>query len=167
MTYGSSPSLTTTVNGLQNGDTVAQTLSTVASVAVGGSKSSSNNYTAGTHALTASSAVERLGYLIGGYTQGTLTVNRKNVTASYTASSKTYDTTNFATVTGSLTGVVSGDSVSVSKTSSVFSDANVADGKKLRSQELVLVQQMQVTTLFKILLQQQQLIFLKHIANNS
>ena len=90
---------------------------------------SSNNYTAGTHALTASSAVERLGYLIGGYTQGTLTVNRKNVTASYTASSKTYDTTNFATVTGSLTGVVSGDSVSVSKTSSVFSDANVADGK--------------------------------------
>ena len=51
------------------------------------------------------------------------------MTASYTASSKTYDTTNFATVTGSLTGVVSGDSVSVSKTSSVFSDANVADGK--------------------------------------
>ena len=79
VTYGTSPSLTTTVNGLQNGDTVAQTLSTVASVAVGGSKSSSNNYTAGTHALTASSAVERLGYLIGGYTQGTLTVNRKNV----------------------------------------------------------------------------------------
>ena len=50
VTYGTSPSLTTTVNGLQNGDTVAQTLSTVASVAVGGSKSSSNNYTAGTHA---------------------------------------------------------------------------------------------------------------------
>ena len=42
---------------------------------------------------------------------------------------KTYDSTDFATVTGSLSGVVSGDSVSVSKTSSVFSDANVADGK--------------------------------------
>ncbi|GIR79905.1 MAG: hypothetical protein CM15mP81_14150 [Alphaproteobacteria bacterium] len=108
MTYGTSPTLTTTVNGLQNGDTAAQTLSTVASVAVGGSKSSSNNYTAGTHALTASSAVERLGYLIAGYTQGTLTVNRKNVTASYTASNKTYDSTDFATVTGSLSGVVSG-----------------------------------------------------------
>ena len=129
VTYGTAPTLTTTVNGLQNGDTAAQTLSTVASVAVGGSKSSSNNYTAGTHALTASSAVEQLGYLISSYTEGTLTVNRKNVTASYTASNKTYDSTDFATVTGSLSGVVSGDSVSVSKTSSVFSDANVADGK--------------------------------------
>ena len=70
-----------------------------------------------------------MGYLISSYTEGTLTVNRKNVTASYTASNKTYDSTDFATVTGSLSGVVSGDSVSVSKTSSVFSDANVADGK--------------------------------------
>ena len=52
VTYGTAPTLTTTVNGLQNGDTAAQTLSTVASVAVDGSKSSSNNYTVGTHALT-------------------------------------------------------------------------------------------------------------------
>ena len=117
VTYGTAPTLTTTVNGLQNGDTAAQTLSTVASVAVGGSKSSSNNYTAGTHALTASSAVEQLGYLISSYTEGTLTVNRKNVTASYTASNKTYDSTDFATVTGSLSGVVSGDSVCLLYTS--------------------------------------------------
>ncbi|MEJ2199713.1 MAG: filamentous hemagglutinin N-terminal domain-containing protein, partial [Desulfuromonadaceae bacterium] len=94
MTYGgTTPALTTTLSGLQNGDTSGQAISTSATVSVGGSTSTSGNYTAGDHTLTPSGAVGGLGYGFS-YVNGTLTVNQKAITASgITAANKVYDTT--------------------------------------------------------------------------
>jgi hypothetical protein len=59
----------------------------------------------------------------------TANITPKPITASYTASDKVYDRTVQATVDGSLSGVIFGDTVTVTKTSSVFSDINVGSGK--------------------------------------
>ena len=59
----------------------------------------------------------------------TANITPKPITSSYTASNKVYDQTVQATVNGSLSGVIFGDTVTVTKTSSVFSDMNVGSGK--------------------------------------
>ena len=62
-------------------------------------------------------------------TTTTANITPKTVTASYTSDSKTYDRSNIASVSGSLSGVISGDQVLISNSSAVFSDKNVANGK--------------------------------------
>ena len=74
----------TTVSGYMNGDTLAQSVSTAATVAVGGTRSGANYFTAGSHALTASGAAGTLGYGFA-YTGGTLTVTPKALTITATA----------------------------------------------------------------------------------
>ncbi len=122
VTYGTSPSLSTTLGSTQNGDTSAQIFSTAASVAVGGSTSTSGNYTQGSHTLTPSGAVDQLGYGLS-YTAGTLTVNKKALTASYSVTSKTYDGGSSATVTGSSSDIVTNDVVTFSE-SATFANVN-------------------------------------------
>jgi hypothetical protein len=62
-------------------------------------------------------------------TTTTANITPKTVTASYTSDSKTYDRNNIASVSGSLSGIISGDQVSLSNVSALFSDMNVANGK--------------------------------------
>ena len=59
----------------------------------------------------------------------TANITPKPITALYTASDKVYDRTVQATVDGSLSGIIFGDTVTVTKTSSVFSDIDVGIGK--------------------------------------
>ena len=88
MTYGDAlPTYTFTASGGSNGDTSTNIFgaSTAPSVAVGGSTSTSGNYTAGTHTLlgTGGATISPLGYAItNSSTAGTLTVNTKAITIS-------------------------------------------------------------------------------------
>jgi hypothetical protein len=59
----------------------------------------------------------------------TANITPKPITSSYTASDKIYDRSTSATVNGSLAGVIFGDTVTVAKTSSLFSDINVGNSK--------------------------------------
>ena len=69
-------------------------------------------------------------------TTTTANISQKSLTASYTAENKVYDRNNTATVAGELSGVISGDQVSLSNASAVLlrtvsfvlfqSDANFA-----------------------------------------
>ncbi len=130
ITYGATPSLSTTLTGGQvNGDTEAQAISTAASVSVSGSTSTAGKYTVGAHTLTPSSAASGLGYAFS-YTSGSLIVSKKTLTVSgLSADNKTYDGTTTGTVTGgSLSGLESGDSVSFG-TAATFADKNVGTGK--------------------------------------
>ncbi|MCT7472655.1 beta strand repeat-containing protein [Aliarcobacter cryaerophilus] len=66
-----------------------------------------------------------------GNTDGKLTINKKDLTISnITANNKTYDGTTTATLSniGTLDGLVTGEDLTLSNTSVVFSDKNVADG---------------------------------------
>lgn len=130
-TYGTSPTLTTSLSGLQNGDTSGQAISTAATVSVGGDTSTSDNYIAGDHTLTPSGAAGGLGYGFS-YTTGTLTVNQLALTISgISAANKVYDGNNTATtdVTGAVySGLVTDDDLAVAATGT-FSDKNVATGK--------------------------------------
>jgi filamentous hemagglutinin family protein len=132
ITYGSSlPSFATTVSGYQNGDTLSQSISTSASVAIGGSTSTSVNYIAGSHTLTPSGAAGGLGYGLS-YANGSLTINQLALTVSgITAANKDFDGTTAATVSTSgavYSGKVTGDSVTVS-TTGIFASATVGTGK--------------------------------------
>ncbi|NVJ54328.1 MAG: hypothetical protein HWD90_11560, partial [Campylobacteraceae bacterium] len=68
------------------------------------------------------------GYIIN-YDTGTLTTNKKDVTANYTAENKVYDGNTNAVVNGTLTGVISGETVTFSNTTANFSDKNAETGK--------------------------------------
>ncbi len=72
------------------------------------------------------------GYIIN-YVDGTLTTNKKSITANYVASDKVYDgtTTANASLDGGLSGIISGDSVSLDSFSVSFSDKNVGDNKAI------------------------------------
>ena len=59
----------------------------------------------------------------------TANISQKSLTASYTAENKVYDRNNTATVAGELSGVISGDQVSLTNASAVFSNKNVANNK--------------------------------------
>ncbi|MCT7520348.1 beta strand repeat-containing protein, partial [Aliarcobacter cryaerophilus] len=66
-----------------------------------------------------------------GNTDGKLTINKKDLTISnITADNKVYDGTTTATLSniGTLDGLVTGEDLTLSNTSVVFSDKNVADG---------------------------------------
>ncbi len=116
ITYGAAtPAYTTSISGLQNGDTAIQALSTPATVADDGMVSTSLNLTAGSHTLTPSGAVDQLGYAIS-YSTGTLTVDPLALTATAIgASSSTYGS---PVVPGAVTfgTVVVGDIVTATAT---------------------------------------------------
>jgi len=127
VTYGTTPTLASSVTG-QNGDTAMQALSTTATVTVSGAISTSGNYTAGSKVLTASGAVDQLGYEIA-YTTGALTVNQKSLTANYVGTNKIYDGTITAMVAGSSDDIIGGDTVTFSNTAASFTDENVGANK--------------------------------------
>nr|WP_320190810.1 YDG domain-containing protein [uncultured Desulfobacter sp.] len=131
ITYGNTPTLSTTISGLVNGDDEGDTISTDATVSVGGSNSTSGFSISGTHALSPSGAANDFGYAIQ-YAAGTLTVNTKALTLSgITAEDKLYDGTTDANVDASAaiySGLVSGDALSVSATGT-FSDKNAGNNK--------------------------------------
>ncbi|RXJ88834.1 filamentous hemagglutinin [Arcobacter sp. CECT 8983] len=68
------------------------------------------------------------GYIIS-YDTGTLITNKKDITANYTAENKIYDGTTDAIVNGTLAGIISGDTVTVSNTSANFTDKNAGENK--------------------------------------
>ena len=108
--YGTAPSLSTSLSGLQNGDSIAQAISAESTVSISGSKSTSGNYTAETaHVLTASGAESGFGYGFT-YADGTLIVGKLDLTGSIGARSSVYGS---ALVVGaaSLTNKISGDAV--------------------------------------------------------
>ena len=128
ITYGNAlPTFTFSVNGI-NGDTSAQIFGTNPTISAGGSTSSSGNLTAGTHSLTGSGGADQLGYAIGTYTPGTLTVNQKPLTYAGTATDKVYDGNTSVTLSHAASGMVSGDSVTFSGTGT-FSNKHVGANK--------------------------------------
>ena len=128
LTYGTAPTLTSTVSGLQNGDTSAQAVSS-APVSVGGSTSTSGNYIVGSHTLTPSGAVGGLGYAFA-YANGTLTVNQKALNVTYTGIDKVYDGTTSASVTLS-DDRETGDLLSVSHSEVFATDKNAGTAKTI------------------------------------
>ena len=130
MTYGNAtPTWTFTLTGGQNGDTFAQAFASNPTVTVGGSISTSGNYTAGSHTLTASGSLgaSDLGYAYsaGSFTTGTLAVAQRPLTAGYTGVNKIYDGGIDATVTTTDNRVTS-DVLTISDTAA-FVDKNVAN----------------------------------------
>ena len=72
------------------------------------------------------------GYIIS-YDTGTLTTNKKELSANFSVNDKVYDGTTSATASldGGLSGLVSGDNVSLDSFSVSFSDKNVGDNKAI------------------------------------
>ena len=129
MVYGDAlnPTQSTAVTGYLNGDTLAQAVSTGATVAIAGSRSTAGYFTAGNHALTASGAAGGLGYGFT-YSGGILAVTPKALTISATASNKTYDAS--VAATSSLTSnQLQNDALTLSNTSSSFENKNTGTGK--------------------------------------
>ena len=61
----------------------------------------------------------------------TANVTPKGLTASFTATNKVYDGTTTATVAGSTSDIIGGDTVAITQTAATFSDKNVANGKSI------------------------------------
>jgi autotransporter-associated beta strand protein len=132
--YGTAaPSYTSSVSGARNGDTASQALSTQATVTDDGIKSTSGYLTAADHTLTASGAVDQLGYALS-YATGSLTVNQRalNVTG-LTASNRVYNASTVATLGGTATVTpISGDVVIVGGSASgAFADQNAGTDKAI------------------------------------
>ena len=119
------------LSGLLNGDTLGLTASgSFADKNVGTGKDVTISYT-----LADGSG------LAGNYqlANETLTadITARSVTFSYTASNKSYDGTDNAQVTGSLTGAVNGDDVYLQETAR-FTDTNVGAGKNIQITDIAL-----------------------------
>ena len=131
LTYGTTPTPTVTISGMQNGDANGTVVTTAASISIGGATSTSGNYTAGSHTITPSAAASTYGYGFD-YDAGTLTVAQKAITVTnISASNKEYNGNTEATIdvsSASFTDLVDGDTVTVSATGT-FSDKNVGTGK--------------------------------------
>jgi hypothetical protein len=65
------------------------------------------------------------------YTNGTLTIDSKDITATYTAAHKTYDGSATASITNTTTGLIAGDAASLVYTSASFADANAGTAKNV------------------------------------
>lgn len=78
-------------------------------------------------------------YTIAAVSPATADITPAGLTVTFTASDKTYDGTTAATITGrSITGVISGDAVSVSGGSASFTDSNAGTGKAVNATGFVL-----------------------------
>ena len=89
LTYGTTPTPTVTISGMQNGDANGTVVTTAASISIGGATSTSGNYTAGSHTITPSAAASTYGYGFD-YDAGTLTVAQYDLTATIATVSATY-----------------------------------------------------------------------------
>ncbi|TWU48137.1 beta strand repeat-containing protein [Rubripirellula reticaptiva] len=126
-TYGTAPTLTTSIDS-QNGDTAAQAFSLAPTITVGGDQSTSGNFIAGDHSLTASGGTSQLGYAINGYSGGTLTVNQKPISVPVVVDNKVYDGSTTAQMNATSSGVVATDVVTIGGTAT-FANKNVGTGK--------------------------------------
>ena len=131
VTYGTAPSESVTITGMQNGDASATVVTTDASISISGGTSTSGNYIVGDHTITPSAAASTYGYGFS-YSTGTLTVDAKALTiGGITASNKTYNGNTTATIDASaatFAELETGDLVTVSATGT-FDNANVGTGK--------------------------------------
>ena len=131
VTYGTAPSESVTITGMQNGDASATVVTTDASISISGATSTSGNYIVGDHTITPSAAASTYGYGFS-YSTGTLTVDAKALTiGGITASNKTYNGNTTATIDASaatFAELETGDLVTVSA-SGTFDNANVGTGK--------------------------------------
>lgn len=127
-TYGDSdPNLTYVISGLKNGDT---------SSVVTGALSRVSGENAGTYAINQGTVVASANYDVV-YTGADLTINKRLVTASATASNKTFDGNTNASAQVSVTGLP-GDDLSVSFGSATFDSASVGFEKTVTVSGLVL-----------------------------
>ncbi|MEK7499630.1 MAG: MBG domain-containing protein, partial [Patescibacteria group bacterium] len=118
----SDPAFTVTYSGFVNGEDVT-VLTSLSSASVSGAHTNSGTYAIIPFGGTADN------YSFS-YHNGTLTVNKKHITGSFTANNKIYDGNNSAIVaTRTLIGVIGLDDVTLSDGIATFSNANVADGK--------------------------------------
>ena len=131
VTYGTAPSESVTITGMQNGDASATVVTTDASISISGGTSTSGNYIVGDHTITPSAAASTYGYGFG-YSTGTLTVDAKALTiGGITASNKTYNGNTTATIdvsAATFAELETGDLVTVSA-SGTFDNKNVGTGK--------------------------------------
>ncbi len=143
ITYGDAlPSFTFSISGGGNGDSYSQAFGSASAptVSVGGSTSTSGRYTAGEHGLSASggATTSQLGYAVNASTtSGTLLVNRKTLTPSFTGQDKTYDGTNSATVSVS-DNRLSGDVLSISRSAAFTAGADAGTGKAIGVTDVLL-----------------------------
>jgi filamentous hemagglutinin family protein len=72
-----------------------------------------------------------------GNTKGTITINKKEITATYSADDKTYDGTTLANVNGSLVDAINGDSISLIQSAN-FEDKNAGSNKKINITNIAL-----------------------------
>ncbi len=93
---------------------------------------------AGTYRVGLKSENSFLSMASTGNTKGTITINKKEITATYSAEDKTYDGTSTATVNGSLDGIISGDSVSLLNQSANFEDKNAGENKQVNITNIAL-----------------------------
>ncbi|MBU1297375.1 MAG: filamentous hemagglutinin N-terminal domain-containing protein, partial [Gammaproteobacteria bacterium] len=100
-----------------------------------GTSQGANN--TGTYTLTPSGLYSnQQGYIIS-YVDGSLTIDPKVITATYTADNKVYDGNTDVTVNGSLSGIISGDDVSFSQTAE-FDNKNAGENKTVTVSGLTL-----------------------------
>lgn len=127
ITYGDNVpgNIAATIGGLLHGDTIAAP--TVSVVGTPTNRATSGAWRAGTHDLTASNAAATLGYAAT-VTNGTLTVNRRDITPSFVAQDRIYNGTTSASVNGNLANTVRGDVLTLSQTAS-FRDRNAGTNK--------------------------------------
>ena len=135
VTYGNAPVLTSTVTGIVNGDASAVTMTvkradgSTTPTTVNGGLSTSSNYQVGeAYKIAVSTGNSELGYA-SNVTNGTLTVSAKPLTASYIAANRSYDGTDTASVTGSLSAPVYSDVVTLTESSKIFDTKNVGTVK--------------------------------------
>ena len=137
ITYGQAlPTFTFTLAGAVNGDISSQAFTVQPTISVGGLQSTSGNYVAGSHLLSASGGTSGLGYglTLDTSTTANLVVSQKPLTATATASNKIYNGDTSATINTSTkalaTGVLTNDVVTLATISGTgtFASKNVANG---------------------------------------
>ncbi len=128
--YGAAdPALTHQLSGFKNGENATSAGAT-------GNANCSIDSTAGPNAGTYADAITCApgtltanNYSFAAGTKGTLTIDKKELTGSFTAADKAYDGTDVASVRGSLTGKVGQDDVTLAGNVGSFDNKNVGTGK--------------------------------------
>ncbi len=137
ISYGdAAPGFTPAYSGFIDGDAAGSAgISGTATFSIGGTTSSAGKYSAGSHDIDyVSGLASSLGYQIqnDSASTGELTVNAKTLSLSgFAADSKIYDGATTASISnaGALSGIVSGDTVTVGNSGATFADKNVGSGK--------------------------------------
>uniref|UniRef100_UPI003A92B99E YDG domain-containing protein n=1 Tax=Halarcobacter sp. TaxID=2321133 RepID=UPI003A92B99E len=113
-----------TLNGIVSGDSV--TFSNTSANFT--DKNAGENKTVNIAGISIS-GTDSSNYSISNTSSTTADIIKKELTANYTADNKIYDGTTSAVVSGTLDGVLSGETVTFSNTTANFADKNAGDGK--------------------------------------